>query len=231
MIKNYFLSYFKLSVQWKADNTGCECASGYVYASDVKSYQLEEDTGYITNSLSGFHGYDFTALANTTTDYAVSWPIDVTLKRFRAVTSSDMEGDILNIYMAKNKLIGLTTEDYNIGDNVISVANSQYLRVGYQFILDDTVNREEFPYILSIDGNEVTLSNSLSYNFLTGTQIRFSVWAGRNITIGESAVLETGASVLGRFIPKNVEITLSYTNLDPIADKSIVFTMALLYGQ
>lgn len=116
----------------------------------------------------------------------------------------------------------------------VSASVIQYTMVGYHLKLDDLTNNDYMCRVLHVDkiNNKVylELNCSNSYSMFSPTYVKQTVYIVYNYKIGEPWEHEIGASKIGgSYIPKDIFITVDYTNGSTGIDKTVTGHIEYLY--
>lgn len=163
---------------------------------------------------------------NTTTTVEFNWPMAINVAMVKFITSSNMDGDIINSMIAPDSIIGVITQNVQIGDTIMSVYPTvlQYLFIGYYVKLDDGANVNDLGMILSIDSDnlKITFEKGTVNNFEAGSMVRMTICNILDFEIGPAGYYEFGSSHLcASYIPTGTIVKMTYKNNSNIDSKNL----------
>lgn len=190
-----------------------------------------------TTPVGGFYrilGKAFDCPVSTTTDNTFSFPYPVAVTGAYIPVSSDMKGDILNVYAAQNVNVGVLTAGVAASATVIPVSLTviQNVFIGRKVRITDGVNTTDFIEVISknTNTNEITLATGITFAFAAGSLVKLCIHYVKDMEFSEPGMYKIGVSnVNGTYIPTNIPITLSYTNNSALVVKRPALMMELLY--
>lgn len=163
----------------------------------------------------------------TTTEY-FSWPFNITVLNLYFVTILDHEGDILQIDVPFDRIVGAVTAPVSIGDTQIYVNQTviDNVYVGYTFFLDDETNLDDLGRVIAIDAtnNIVTVETATTYAFspltptyvkITRRSIDFEIGCPHQYAIGMK-------TVTGSHLPANEQARVQYINKSSVTKDFII---------
>jgi len=148
-------------------------------------------------------------------DYSYPYPIsalNVTLN-----TTDSHTDDELEVIVSPDTIVGVSTSDTNVSDNVINVSQTvvDNVKIGYYLSLFDGVNSENLGRVVNVNKNnlQVSVETPCTQIFTSGSFIRFSIKVIDYFTIGfpANSILGTG-KIGGSYIPTNTIVRIKYTN-------------------
>lgn len=144
---------------------------------------------------------------------------DIGVLSFGYVSSSDNDGDGLEVQVYPNLVIGGITADVSASDTVINVQQSviDNIKVGFYFRLTDGVVTECFGEVLEIDdvNNQITVTKPAINGFLASspTYVMMTVQMLKYDDIGPAGPVMEGEDKIGSsLILKNKAVRVCYTN-------------------
>lgn len=198
--------------------------------SSVPSVQILEESG---TQRTGGHfqamSRKFSAPSNRTTTVDFSEPIPMAgfILNFKATT--EHEGDVINMYVAPETIVGAITANVSVSDTVINVSSTvlQNMSVGFLFQLFDGVHTEDLGRVITIDkaNGQITVENASTRAFSASspTYVRQSIQYVRDYIIGPPGDYTVGQSKIGgTYIPANTVIRVTYENKSLLISKSFV---------
>lgn len=177
------------------------------------------------------------ATANVTTTVDHSWPIPVTVLGVSFVTKAPHEGDLLDIIVAPDTIVGTLTANISTGNVIANVSQTviDNVHLGYEVYLWNGIDTHSGGLVLNVDTNakQIEFQNPTEMDF-TITPLTTYVKMSRNYVkdfeLGPAWKYEFGSGKIGgSYVPKNRIIRIAYTNLSPVDDKRIVFHVEYLY--
>lgn len=227
-------------VEFGIDISEICCFNNKEHSININSRQLIENTEKINVSIAqeyistGGHflneSYSFNALANTTTNYDISWPIPVNLQLINMDNDPTALGNILNGYINPMTPVGVITSDFKAGEKKISVNKSviDNVLIGYEcFIQDNNLGR-----IINVDASNLVLTVEfpLDKDYPYGTVVKVQVIVIKNFCVGANWAANTiGSSNLGtKYLQAGYIMRASYTNILNV-DKIFRFNIEYLY--
>jgi len=166
---------------------------------------------------------ELNADAQATTTYALPAFVNMSALAIDFVTTGDMMGDTLNLFVAPETVVGALTQNVGIGDTVLHVSDSVLAIVAPgAFLIDltDGVQTQSMGRVRSVDkaAKTLTVESAAVHNFgaATPTYVRFWVQMMRNWTIGPAWEYQIGDSKIGgSFVQQGVVVRCDYTNRSP----------------
>lgn len=177
-------------------------------------------------------GKKFTIPANSTVTHTVSWPFNISVMESYFTSSSDMEGDVVEVVTAPNSIVGALTAPVEIGDTVINVNTTviQNIMVGYTFKLGNS--NTSLGFVLAIDENAltVTVETPSPEAFSTGAYVKMEVEGICELEIGAAPFRYViGSSKTGgKHLLANTPVNVIYTN-NGYTEKTFRFQIEMLY--
>jgi hypothetical protein len=181
-------------------------------------------------------GYNWSAAANTTSDYIISWPYSVSIMSVYVYVNETQMGDIINGVVILPFPIGAITSNVTNGDTVISVTPTviTYMNIGYEAIITDGVNTEILGEVIAkdVDNYTITVTNAptFDYSATSPTYISMQIKVAKNIVLNNVGQLAVGsAKTGGSSLPANTPIHIYYTNSSPTDAKNVTLCLEYLY--
>lgn len=146
-----------------------------------------------------------------------TWPMPINVAMVKFISSENMDGDIINSIIAPDSVIGVITQNTQIGDTTISVYPTvlQYLYIGYYVKLNDGIHENDMGMVLGIDEKNLTIKceKSAQNAFSAGTEVLMTIYNIVNFEIGPAGYYEFGSSHLtASYIPTGTKVRMSYMN-------------------
>lgn len=174
--------------------------------------------------------------ANTTQSFDYSWDFPIAVYAVYFVTTTDHEGDIIDLEVGPETTIGTITSDVSASTSVIPVSSTVlgYIEIGFEFNLTDGVNNDDLGYVTDIDlvNSTVTTQTATTNSFLaaTPTYVQQSVHMVENYEIGPPWEYVIGESKIGgSYVPSGTVVRVTYTNSDVSNAKKIIFKIEYTY--
>ena len=182
-------------------------------------------------------GICFTALANQTTSYSISFPYPINVINIQFPLISLFSGDSLYVETAPDTIVGTITSDVTTNDTVINVSQTviDNIYIGYRVKLDDTTNIDDLLRVTAVDRVNLTITvetpSPRNYLAATPTYVKMSI---RYLNVQEfnssPIVLGIGNYKIGAsYIPSGVNTTCTYVNNSTMTDKKVVAYIEYLY--
>lgn len=178
-------------------------------------------------------GFSVTAAANSDTIHDFTFPYDIAPLVIKFKSAETHRGDILNLQIAPNVIVGVATQNIISGNNYFYVTPSSldYLNIGYTCSVTDGATTNILGDIIDIDysSSKITTNIAFTDNFNVGSYVRMTVMPMVNYIISEPGEHTVGDSKIGAsYIPKNNIIRLIYTN-NSNSSKTFVWQTEMLY--
>jgi hypothetical protein len=176
----------------------------------------------------------FTALANQTTMYEFSFPINISIMDTSFVATNENVGDSWSWIISPDTLIGVLTSSIEVGDTELDVSSGvfTFVKVGFYVTIDDGITSEELGRVLAVDsdGGTITVEKAASNSFAVGSNIKMSIYFTKDGELGHPWLYQYGVSkIRSSHVPANTLLRVLYTNKSPTVDKRIVVSMEYLY--
>ena len=162
-------------------------------------------------------------------------PYDIGVLSFKYTSSSENNGDTLDVEVYPNTTIGSITQNTSIGDTIIHVSHSviDNIKIGYHCMINSGNITESLGYIVEMDtvNNTITVENQTIKPYLVSTPslINISVKTLETDDIGEVGHYVFGEDKVGSSkIIKNKAVRVHYSNLTGGA-KKFCFNVGYLY--
>jgi len=169
------------------------------------------------------------ASANSVTTYDINEPIPYAGYAIHFRTTADHEGDVVNMYVAPDTVVGTITSDVVASDTVLNVGTTVVtaVKVGYLISITDGVNVDQLGRVISIDQNALTITvetaATQAFAAATPTYVRMSVQMVRDFEIGPAGSYSVGdAKIGGSYLAANTTLRITYWNKHATMDKSLV---------
>jgi hypothetical protein len=148
-----------------------------------------------------------------------TWPYNISALAIEFITTSENQGDDLELIVGPDTIIGAITSGVSISDNVINVDQTtiDYIDIGFRVNLFDGVNTEELGHVTSIDKDNktITTENSSTTAFLASspTYVRINVNVIDDYTIGAPGRWIIGeAKIGGSHVKAGISVRIIYKN-------------------
>jgi hypothetical protein len=161
------------------------------------------------------------AQPNTMTVVDTSLPYDINLIAVKNVFKPDMAGDIISWLLAPYTIVGVITEDVDIGDTVIHVSPTVVANIdeSWRFRIASSANPavyEDLGHVVNIDhtNSTVTLDTPSTQSHTAGDYVRMTAVYTESLEICDADyVLEMGLEIPRvAYIPANAPVRCEYTN-------------------
>ena len=172
--------------------------------------------------------------ASSTFQQGYTWNFPISILAVYLVTTSDHEGDNLEISVSPNTIIGGITSNVDINDIIITVSDTviQNTSIGYKIILDDGTNSNDLGYVtnVDIDNKQLTITTPATHSFDTSnTAVKRTVLFAENYEFGPAWEYVIGESKIGAsYLPTGASINVKYINNTANA-KKLVARLEYLY--
>ena len=184
-----------------------------------------------------FSTQQFTALANQTTTYSFSYPINISLLETQFVSSAENTGDSWSWVIFENTTIGAITSDVSVSDTVINVSSTvtSSIDIGFYASLFDGTNTADLGMVVAKDATAGTITvqtpSTHSFSTATPTYVRMSIYFCKDMEFGHPWLIDYGGSkIKTSSVPANTVIKVYYTNNHETLDKRIVVYLEYMYG-
>ena len=168
----------------------------------------------------------------TTTTKCFHYPIGLMAVHFTSTT--DMEGDVLNADMALDTIVGIITEDVDIGatcvDIGISVSSTviDHMEVGYHVRLFDGVNQDDVDKCYSIDTEnqiiKVNKETTHAFSAASPTYVQMTIEMLQDFVIGPAQTYQLGLNSSGSsYVPADTIGSFRYENWEMSAKRLYLF--------
>lgn len=118
-----------------------------------------------------------------------SWPMDLKIWKTEFYSGTEHVGDVLDVVVDPDRVVGLLNEDSTTGSTIMSVSSTVFehpsLTCGVDVSLDNSGNSEKVGIIKGVDRNnlKLELDTPLPHNFTTGTKICLNIKMIKNVLI------------------------------------------------
>lgn len=169
----------------------------------------------------------FSILGPLTTTQTATWPHDINIISSKVYISQNSEGDILNIYVNKDTIVGVVTAAVSPSDSTFTVSDTVVLNtdVGFLVKIDDGVNIDNVGYVTAIDlgAGTITVSGSATNSFAIGAFIKISIHMVRDVNLIPNDTVGAGETNLGStHVPAGAAtFYIDYTNNSTTTAKTL----------
>lgn len=179
--------------------------------------------------------FSVTAAANTTTTSQASWPFNISILLVSWTTTSDNNGDIVNVEIPSHLTVGTITSNISVGDTTIAVSPTvlEYLENGYFVTITDGTHTDEVGRVIGISTTDNTITvetaSTNAYSATTPTYVQMTIKPINNLEFGPAQTYTIGQySLSATHIPANTPINVLYTN-NGSDIKTLYFNYEYLY--
>jgi hypothetical protein len=172
----------------------------------------------------------------TITSHPLSWPMDLQMWKTEFYTTSEHTGDVINITVAPNSIVGVLTQPADIGDTTLNVSptvvNNSVILKGIEITIDNTVISQKLGRITAFDTtlNTITISNPLTNDYAAGTFVKFNLVLLKDVILHRinepHRVADKGFKA--KKLPANTPIVIEYQNNTGLA-KECIATLEYYY--
>lgn len=162
---------------------------------------------------------NITALQGEKNWVDLSFPYHCNIFSCQYIHKDYMEGDVIDVIIAPDTLIGAITANVDIGDTVINVQPTviDNLKIGYRVNLFTGVTSEEIGECIAIDSvnNQITVSKAATMPYMAGgpTYVRMNYYMVEDLALRDKHAMELGKDLIGgSLLPANRVLRLIYTN-------------------
>lgn len=171
--------------------------------------------------------------ANSTSSSNFSWPFPISVLTMRTVTSDAHKGDVMNITVAPDTIVGVITEAASTSASTLTVSNTviENIYKGYKVKISDGINTDDLGYVISVDkvNKQISIQTATTNVFAIGSAILMSVSHVENFTFGYGGKYVIGASKIGgAHVPANTIINVKYQRNDS-TDIDVTIQVEFLY--
>jgi hypothetical protein len=204
---------------------------------EINTVKVEEETTPVGSNPTGGHfgvttvGINCLASQTSTADKSFDWPVSMLSIKF--MTDQQHIGDVINMDIAPNTIIGVLTATASINDTTLTV-NSTVLDnafIGTVVRLINGTNSSEIGYAKKIDKttSNIWLTQPLTQSFAIGSYYAMSIRMMNNYNIGVGGSYDFGSSKIGgSYVPTGIRGFAKYTN-NSTFDKQFNFIVEYLY--
>lgn len=178
----------------------------------------------------------FTAVANTTTIFTFSYPMNISLIEASFVSVSENIGDSWSWVVAPNTTIGALTNNVSIDDTIINVTSNvtDNIKEGFWVNLFDGTNTEDLGRVLNINKTDGTITvehaSTQSFSAATPTFVRMNIYFLKDAVFGHPWISVYGqGKIKTSHVPANTIAQVEYTNNSPSTDKTITVYIEYMY--
>lgn len=166
------------------------------------------------------HTFDAVDASGSVTESTFSFSHNISVLSAYIISSSDQEGDVLNVHIAANTTVGALTVNASAGTNTLNVSSTvkdySIPRMKCRLV-DGSGNINEMGWIMSIDtdNNIVTTEHPTDRTFSATSPTYFQITPvfADNFEFGPSWKYDFGASKIGgAHVPANTVVKFLYTN-------------------
>jgi hypothetical protein len=165
------------------------------------------------------------------TEYEIKFKYDVKLIRAKYLDLPSNAGDILNVDINPNKIVGINIIPCTPSQTIIYVSPTviQNLQVGFDVSITNGVTVDDLGQCLEIKGDYIIVENQLINSYSIGAYIRLTVPLVRDLSFsGASSERVIEGTTKTSLLPKGVPILLKYDNLTGTEAK-FVFDLEVLF--
>lgn len=164
--------------------------------------------------------------ANTSNFMDISFKYPISVYNFGFNIKDINEGDMIEVHIAPNTLIGIFITDSLVGSDKVNVSSTvmAHIMLGYHIntMMDDKIIDLGFVIAIDKDKSELTLSQTLSENIFTKMPVFMTIKVIENYEIGPAGSYIIGEGKIGGFsIPANTVIRVIYNNLSDVDKKAV----------
>jgi len=150
-------------------------------------------------------------------EHDISWPMNILMWRTILTPTADMVGDVITVMGSPETTVGTLTADGTIGDTILNVDSTVLDNTirGFLITIDDTVNKDVLGRCVGVDkvNGTITVENGLSYNYLTGSPVKISVYIIKDIFITDTNTIDVGMKGFkGKMLSAGTILRIYYTN-------------------
>lgn len=159
--------------------------------------------------------------ANSTNFMDISFKYPISVYNFGFNIKNENEGDMIEVQIAPNTLVGIFIADSLVGSNKVNVSSTaiNHIMAGYHVSTNIGGNNIDLGFVIAInkDQSELTLSQTLPENIFTNMPIFMTIKVIENYEIGPAGSYIIGEGKIGGFsIPANTIIRVIYNNLSDV---------------
>lgn len=165
-----------------------------------------------------------------------TYKIPVCLFAVYFVSTDQHEGDILEVDLSPNTLIGTISESIKKGETLLTVSQSviDNIMLGYNITISDNKKTNNLGKILFIDQekNQITVENACTDDFFIEEHplLYLTIKIVENYEIGPPTSHIIGDSKIGgMYIPSDTIMRLNYENKSKDVTKKIIFKIEYTY--
>lgn len=162
---------------------------------------------------------DITAMQGEKNWIDLSFPYPVNIFSCQYIHKEYMEGDVIDVVISPDAIIGAITANVAAGDTVINVQPTviDNLKIGYRVNLFTGVTSEEIGECIAIDSvnNQITVSQGSTMAYMAGgpTYVRMNYYMVEDLVLRNRHAMELGKDLIGgSLLPANTVLRLMYTN-------------------
>lgn len=213
------------SIGWKKESEGIPtcCFNNNSHNVNVNSQQEISKTAITTVKIQQettntggnikYKGYKFIAPPNEVTTVHLSWEYPINIMRAFVNTDISELGNILDVIVSPKTIIGIITQNVVSGTKNITISESAivYCKIGHECF----INNDFIGIIIAVDEETftITLKDIISNNYSIGDlfKIQRRIIEDYNLGYPETSAVG-GASMVGKYLPKNTQVEIKYTN-------------------
>lgn len=159
------------------------------------------------------------------TNHDFVWPYNLLIWKTELTPTSSNVGDMLDVSVAPNTIVGALTALANIGDTVLNITSATFglpnLTRGLVAHITNTITQQDLGRILAVDNTnfQITVENSLTQSYNPGTLFQITVCVIKEevfvqpnikLTVGEKGIRTKSLS-------ENTVLRFTYHNTDGAA--------------
>lgn len=156
-----------------------------------------------------------------------SYPMDLAIWKTEMMPDDENLGDTVTIAIAPDTIVGVLTQDANIGDTVLNVSTTVFtsgiVSKGVDIKLDNTFYSEEVGRVSNVDSLnfQITVETPLTQQFVAGSMVRVHICMVRDLEFHRSdkKVKVGDKGFKSKTLPAGTVIRGIYKNNDGLAKK------------
>lgn len=165
---------------------------------------------------------DISTNGNETVIKDLEFPYAISLFSSEWLVGQESVGDIARFQMAPDTIVGYTTEDHYVGDNVFDISDTavEFLDIGFHLYMEG----QDLGRVISVNDADcsVTTEFGLSEDLVEGTYITTTIEIVPYWKFTSPGLCSVGESKIGAsYIPPNTVLRLVYENINDITDDKV----------
>ncbi len=166
-----------------------------------------------------------------TKDLSWKYPINV-LSAY--INCDNQTGDIVDVIVNPDTLIGITPQSVEVGQSEIPVAPETlpYLTIGFDFILQNGIDYNNLGEIWKIDteNNKVYTTGVSTVSFGQGSLIKTQIKKIKNMILGANAGYQTSTIIVkASYLSPGSIVRIVYDNNSLLETKQVVYRIEYLF--